>query len=869
MNIFCPKCDTLILTASSCPACGWERPPEREARKGEELWRLPLAEKTQSAPLVANDSLFCGARDGKVHAVDAATCKRRWSLQLPEGWLPSETLACAHGIVYVGSDDSRPLSSPDKALLALDADSGKELWRVETTALRLSAPRFCVDSVYFAASDGQAYAVDAATGEVRWRKPLPAWGPAAPATERGLLVFGSRDRHLAALYGRSGRRAWQFTISEGPSTWLPKSPTLVEEVCYVTSWNGHLYAVDATTGVEKWRFGTQRAILTAPVTHGDAVIFGGQDHHLYVVNRHSGELLWKKDLVRRVYSTPVVVDGVVYATSDSKHIYAFDVQSGEPIWPQPLAVGDRVRADLAADETRLYAASRYGDLLAVTIQQPEPAFSPAEHEERGEWEQAAAAYALQGDFARAAHLHEHRLQQPHQAAQLYQTAGELPKAAVLFVQVGKRRDALPLFQELGQHQEAAKLAEELDRRQEAAVSWEQAGEFARAAEIYEALGQPLKAADLYVQAGGLGNRQKARRLWRQAGKRQTVIKSHLGDEEWAEAAALYAEAGEFTRAAELYGQAGQLAQAARMWLQHGDLRQAAQAYEEAGELAKAAALYCELTAWPKARDLYQRLGDHEREASCCLTMGDKLGAAQVYEEAASRMEAETQGRQEQRLAELYDRAARLYGEEFQQQPLHRCQQKVTYYRKLPDVKLVLQQREPFVLGHGNVLFLYPRNEGRDFARDIHIGVHSRTEQLTGQLATFVKGLGRLTVQEDPVTLNVKPLEAGKLILDVEMSYTDRRDNPYSARLEWHIDVREPEDTRITPSELHVHGTAYMGDSISVVQGDQLLPGAQKGDKVVIARGAPTPELPELPRCPHCDHAQAPGGRFCEHCGREL
>ena len=871
MNIFCPQCDTLMLTAASCPGCGWQKPQAREAGKGQELWRVPLEEKIQSAPLVVDDTLFCGTSEGKVHALDVATCKSLWSFPLDEGWLPSETLACAHGILCVGTDDSRPLSSPDKALLALDATSGQEAWRVETTALRLSAPRFCIDAVYFAASTGQAYAVDAAMGEVRWSKPIPAWGPAAPAVERGLVIFGSRDRTLVALYALSGRPAWQFTIPEGASHWFPKSPTVVEDVCYVTSWNGCLYAVDVTTGEQRWCFATKRAILTAPVACDDALYFGGQDHHLYAVNRHTGELLWKRDLERRVYATPAVVDGVVYAASDSKHIYAFDAERGEPAWPEPLAVGDRVRADLATDGARLYAASRYGDLLAVAIREPQRALSPAEHEARGQWEQAAAAYALGGDFARAARLHEQKLQQPYRAAQLYRQAGEPAKAAELFVRAGKQREALPLFQELGQHQEAARLAEELGQQQEAAAAWEQAGEYVKAAEVYEKLEQPLKAADLYIQAGGPGNVLKARRLWRQAGETQKLIKSLLKHEEWAEAAALYAEAGELVRAAELYRKAGTLALAAEMWLQHGDRRQAAQAYEEAGELAQAASLYCQLMAWPKARELYQRLGDREREAKCCLAMGDKLTAAQLYEEAANRLEVQTQGREQERLAELYDKAAGLYRDEFHREAWRRCRQKVIYYRRLPDVKLVLQQREPFVLGQGNILYVYPRNEGRDLARDIHIGVRSRTEQLTGQVETYVDGMGGLTVREEPVTLNVKPLEAGKLILDVTMSYADRYGKPYDDCLEWHIDVRELEESRVTPRELIVHGTAYMGDSISIVQGDQLMPGAEKqvGDRVTIARGTPPPTLPQLPRCPHCGYAQAPGGRFCEHCGQEL
>jgi outer membrane protein assembly factor BamB len=64
-------------------------------------------------------------------------------------------------------------------------------------------------------------------------------------------------------------------------------------VVYFGSFDNHLYAVDAETGQEKWRFTSGGEETSSPSVAGGVVYFGSHDQHLYAVDIHTGEEKWR------------------------------------------------------------------------------------------------------------------------------------------------------------------------------------------------------------------------------------------------------------------------------------------------------------------------------------------------------------------------------------------------------------------------------------------------------------------------------------------------------------------------------------------------------------------------------------------------
>jgi outer membrane protein assembly factor BamB len=132
-----------------------------------------------------------------VWALDAATGKPRRNLAVNAAILHSA--AVADGRVFVGT--------LQRGLVALDADSGRELWTAATGPGRVwNAPLVVDGPVVFGSRDGNIYAVEAATGRRLWAAPTGAPVLNSPP------VPTSRMRH------RPRRRCSPPPLTNGPRT---------------------------------------------------------------------------------------------------------------------------------------------------------------------------------------------------------------------------------------------------------------------------------------------------------------------------------------------------------------------------------------------------------------------------------------------------------------------------------------------------------------------------------------------------------------------------------------------------------------------------------------------------------------------------
>ena len=113
----------------------------------------------QSSPTVSNGTVFVGARDGWIYAIDAATGAEKWRFDHKISWINTSP-AVLDGVVYAGSSDAQFVQ-------ALDAATGKELWRT-TTGTTWSSPAVAGDVVYAGDGAGRLHALDRKTGKLLW-----------------------------------------------------------------------------------------------------------------------------------------------------------------------------------------------------------------------------------------------------------------------------------------------------------------------------------------------------------------------------------------------------------------------------------------------------------------------------------------------------------------------------------------------------------------------------------------------------------------------------------------------------------------------------------------------------------------------------
>ena len=81
-----------------------------------------------------------------------------------------------------------------------------------------------------------------------------------------------------------------------------------------------------------WTFNTSGAVRSSPAVANDMVYVGSDDGWVYALNMSSGDLIWSFKTQGAVKSSPLLSDHILYVGSFDNRIYALDALSGAHIW---------------------------------------------------------------------------------------------------------------------------------------------------------------------------------------------------------------------------------------------------------------------------------------------------------------------------------------------------------------------------------------------------------------------------------------------------------------------------------------------------------------------------------------------------------
>lgn len=249
----------------------------------------------------------------------------------------------ASGTVYTMDSDGM--------VSAFDLANGGRRWRTETKPEKNRSSNvgggIAIDrgAVFATTGRSEALALEAATGRILWRKDIDAPARSGPTVAGGRLFFTTLDDRLLALNEANGERAWSYQGTTTPTTVLAGAAPAVSEDFVVAGFSsGELVTVRAESGVLAWSDslassrGNSRldlaAIRALPVIDGGRVFASGIGGVLVSLDLRSGRRLWERDIGGG--ETPWLVGDVLYVQSSSQTLAAIGGEDGRPRWEQEL-----------------------------------------------------------------------------------------------------------------------------------------------------------------------------------------------------------------------------------------------------------------------------------------------------------------------------------------------------------------------------------------------------------------------------------------------------------------------------------------------------------------------------------------------------
>lgn len=358
-------------------------PPSSGAAVLEQAWRVDLGQgsndrgRIAAPPVIADGILFFLDADHRVHAIRARNGERLWTRSLrPRGG--RDRVARGGGVAAGGG---RVFATTGFGyVVALDNQTGEEVWRVEADAPFQSAPTVAGGRVYAITNDSELMAIDSSNGEVDWTHQAiaePARILSAPsvAVDGETVVAPFASGEIVALLVGNGRRLWSDSLSRsGRLTSLSAindiagRPVVDNGVVFATSHSGVLAAIDMRSGQRGWA--RSFASTQTPWIAGQTLYAVSIDGELAAFDRQTGGVHWVRQLRRyrdeqdrqgRVsWVGPIMIGGRLVLANSEGEVIAVSPENGQtvaeadvrqPVFIPPIAANDQIY--IVTDEARL------------------------------------------------------------------------------------------------------------------------------------------------------------------------------------------------------------------------------------------------------------------------------------------------------------------------------------------------------------------------------------------------------------------------------------------------------------------------------------------------------------------------------------
>jgi outer membrane protein assembly factor BamB len=285
-----------------------------DAATGRELWRTS---EVSGAGAIAGEGIILrtavptgGGYDlVRISRVDGSIVWRAEQGQIGENWTP----AVANGVGYTPSGGD---------FIAFDLATGAALWRVPLEAPAIRGAAVAEGLAAIADQNGKVYGIDTSGGNIVWTYQTDAGTIGTPSLANGTVYFTAYDGPTLAFYAldaATGVLKWRFLAPNGENF---NNAAIGETTVYVTNEDAALYALDAATGTPRWTFQTDADASNHPVLVGDAVFLTGHDGFVHALDATTGVERWRFTIEGQSDTSPVIVDGVYYVGTGAGELLA-------------------------------------------------------------------------------------------------------------------------------------------------------------------------------------------------------------------------------------------------------------------------------------------------------------------------------------------------------------------------------------------------------------------------------------------------------------------------------------------------------------------------------------------------------------------
>ena len=274
---------------------------------GKTVWRFKTSGKIYSTPSICGDRVVCASTDNTVYCLNIKKGLLEWKYETTKPIVASPSID--RETVYVGSSEG--------VFRAIDLFTGKLKWHYdEVKNFVETKPLIYEGIVYFGSWGNSFYALDQQTGKLLWKRekygnrmlsPAAVW----PVASNGKVFIVAPDRKMTALDAKTGVEIWdsgKYSCREAIGISIDGSLIYIKNMT-----EGSFYAIDAVSKDQKvvWEckadFGYE--IGPSPIVEKEDLVFVPSCNGVvYAISKKTHEVVWKYKLSNALINAVQPID---------------------------------------------------------------------------------------------------------------------------------------------------------------------------------------------------------------------------------------------------------------------------------------------------------------------------------------------------------------------------------------------------------------------------------------------------------------------------------------------------------------------------------------------------------------------------------
>ena len=208
------------------------------------LWTFQAGDMIESTAAIVDGTVYIGALDGILYAIDARTGEKQWTYQA-NGSIKASP-AIHNGIVYFGDGDG--------VFHAVDISTRKMKWQFSTEGEIISSANFAGDRVLFGSYDGFLYCLNRESGELVWKFETEGYVHGTPGVwaqsesasgdAANFVILTGCDSYLRVINIDDGTQTQQVDLG----AYVGASPAISQDQVYCGTYGTEILGIALDSG---------------------------------------------------------------------------------------------------------------------------------------------------------------------------------------------------------------------------------------------------------------------------------------------------------------------------------------------------------------------------------------------------------------------------------------------------------------------------------------------------------------------------------------------------------------------------------------------------------------------------------------------